>query len=139
MGEPDVLRVMVTLPGVKTVGEASTGFNVRGGSVDQNLILYNDATIYNPSHLFGFFSAINSDLISEVELYKSNIPAKFGGRLSSVMDIQPKYGNKKKFAGNAGIGLLTSKLSRRRTHYQRQNFLYFRRKSHVFQLGVKSP
>lgn len=111
MGEPDVLRVMQTLPGVKTVGEASTGFNVRGGAVDQNLILYNNATIYNPSHLFGFFSAINSDFINEVELYKSSIPAKFGGRLSSVMDMSAKFGNKKKISGSAGIGLLTSKIS----------------------------
>ena len=111
MGEPDVLRVMLTLPGVQTVGEASTGFNVRGGAVDQNLILYNESTIYNPSHLFGFFSAINSDFIENVALYKSNIPARFGGRLSSVMNIEPKYGNKKKLSGAAGIGLLTSKFS----------------------------
>lgn len=111
MGEPDVLRVMQTLPGVKTVGEASTGFNVRGGAVDQNLILYSNATIFNPSHLFGFFSAINSEFIDEVELYKSSIPSKFGGRLSSVMHMTPKFGNKKKISGSAGIGLLTSKFS----------------------------
>lgn len=110
MGEPDILRVMVTLPGVKTVGEASTGFNVRGGSVDQNLILFNDATVYNPSHLFGFFSAFNSDLISEVELFKSAIPSRYGGRLASVLDIKPRYGNKKKISGSAGIGILTSRL-----------------------------
>ena len=110
MGEADILRVVQTLPGVKTVGEASTGFNVRGGSVDQNLILFNEATVYNPSHLFGFFSAFNSDVIDGVELYKSSIPAKYGGRLSSVLDVSPKMGNKKKFAGKAGIGLLTSRL-----------------------------
>ncbi len=109
MGEPDVLRVVLTLPGVKTAGEASTGFNVRGGSVDQNLILFNDATVYNPSHLFGFFSAFNSDLLDGVELFKSSIPAQYGGRLSSVLKITPRYGNKKKIAGNAGIGLLTSR------------------------------
>ncbi|AHM61509.1 TonB-dependent receptor plug [Flammeovirgaceae bacterium 311] len=109
MGEPDVLRVVLTLPGVKTTGEASTGFNVRGGSVDQNLILFNDATVYNPSHLFGFFSAFNSDLLDGVELFKSSIPAQYGGRLSSVLKITPRYGNKKKFEGKAGIGLLTSR------------------------------
>ncbi len=111
MGEPDVLRIMQTLPGVKTVGEASTGFNVRGGAVDQNLILYNATTVYNPSHLFGFFSAINADFIKEVELYKSSIPSRYGGRLSSVMHMTPKFGNKKKISGTAGIGLLTSKIS----------------------------
>ncbi|WP_224999996.1 TonB-dependent receptor [Cesiribacter sp. SM1] len=109
MGEPDVLRVVLTLPGVKTTGEASTGFNVRGGSVDQNLILFNDATVYNPSHLFGFFSAFNSDLLDGVELFKSSIPAQYGGRLSSVLKITPRYGNKKKIEGKAGIGLLTSR------------------------------
>ncbi len=111
MGEPDVLRVLLTLPGVKTVGEASTGFNVRGGAVDQNLILYNNATIYNPSHLFGFFSAFNPDVVDGVELYKSSIPSKYGGRLSSVLEVKPRYGNKKTFEGKAGIGLLTSSLS----------------------------
>ncbi|AHM61505.1 TonB-dependent receptor plug [Flammeovirgaceae bacterium 311] len=111
MGEPDLLRVVLTLPGVKTVGEASTGFNVRGGAVDQNLILYSDATIYNPSHLFGFFSAFNSDVLEGVELYKSSIPAQYGGRLSSVLKITPRYGNKKKFEGKAGIGLLTSRVT----------------------------
>ncbi|EMR01474.1 TonB-dependent receptor [Cesiribacter andamanensis] len=111
MGEPDVLRVMLTLPGVKTVGEASTGFNVRGGSVDQNLILFNEATVYNPAHLFGFFSAINSDVIEGVELYKSSIPARYGGRLSSVLKISPRWGNKKKVEGKAGIGLLTSRFT----------------------------
>jgi hypothetical protein len=109
MGEADVLRVVLTLPGVKTAGEASTGFNVRGGSVDQNLILFNDATVYNPAHLFGFFSAFNSDLLDGVELYKSSIPAQYGGRLSSVLKISPRYGNKKKFEGKAGLGLLTSR------------------------------
>ncbi|MBX3257946.1 MAG: TonB-dependent receptor plug domain-containing protein [Chitinophagaceae bacterium] len=110
-GEADVLRVVQTLPGVKTVGEASTGFNVRGGSADQNLILFNDATVYNPSHFFGFFSAFNPDVVSSVELYKSSIPAKYGGRLSSVLDVVSREGNKKKIAGSAGIGLLTSRIN----------------------------
>jgi len=110
-GEADVLRVVLTLPGVQSVGEATTGFNVRGGSADQNLILLNDATIYNPSHFFGFFSAFNPDIVKNIELYKSTIPEKFGGRLSSVLDVSDREGNKKKFTGTAGIGLLTSRLN----------------------------
>lgn len=110
-GEADVLRVILTLPGVQSVGEASTGFNVRGGSADQNLILLNGSTIYNPSHFFGFFSAFDPDIIQGVELYKSSIPEKFGGRLSSVLDITERDGNAKKFNGSAGIGLLTSRLN----------------------------
>ncbi len=97
--------------GVQTVGEATTGFNVRGGSADQNLILLNDATIYNPSHFFGFFSAFNPDIVKNIELYKSTIPEKYGGRLSSVLDVTDREGNKKKFTGSAGIGLLTSRLN----------------------------
>ncbi len=110
-GETDILKVALTLPGVQTVGESSTGLNVRGGTTDQNLILYNDATIYNPSHLFGFFSAFNPDVLKNVELYKSGIPANYGGRLSSVLEISTKDGNKRKFVGSGGIGLLTSKLA----------------------------
>lgn len=110
-GETDILRVVLTLPGVKSAGEASTGFNVRGGSTDQNLILFNDQTVYNPSHLFGFFSAFNADAVKDVELYKNSIPVKFGGRISSVLDIAAKEGNKNKLSGAGGIGLLTSRLS----------------------------
>ena len=110
LGESDILRVVLTLPGVTSVGEASTGFNVRGGSTDQNLILFDDATIYNPSHLFGFFSAFNTDVVKNVELYKSTIPEKYGGRLSSVLDVTGRDGNSKKIAGVGGIGPLTSKL-----------------------------
>lgn len=110
-GEADVLRVVLTLPGVQSVGEATTGFNVRGGSVDQNLILYNDATIYNPSHFFGFFSAFDPDIVSNIELYKSSIPEKYGGRLSSVLDVTDREGDKKKFTGSAGIGLITSRFN----------------------------
>ncbi len=110
-GEADVLRVVLTLPGVQSVGEASTGFNVRGGSADQNLILLNDATIYNPSHFFGFFSAFDPDVVNSIELYKSSIPEKYGGRLSSVLDVSDREGDKKKFSGSAGIGLITSRFS----------------------------
>jgi hypothetical protein len=111
LGEADILRVVLTLPGVTSVGEASTGINVRGGAADQNLILFNDATIYNPSHLFGFFSAFNTDAVKEVSLYKSAIPEKFGGRLSSVLDVSTRDGNSKKISGNGGLGLLTSRLT----------------------------
>lgn len=109
-GEADVLRTVLTLPGVTSVGEASTGFNVRGGSADQNLILFNDATVFNPSHLFGFFSAFNPNVIKAAELYKSSIPEKYGGRISSVLDVSVQEGNKKKFGGAGGIGPLTSHL-----------------------------
>ncbi len=110
-GEADVLRAVTTLPGVKTVGEASTGLNIRGGASDQNLILFNDATIFNPTHFFGMFSAFNPELINNIELYKSSIPANFGGRLSSVLDINSREGNKKEYTGSAGIGLLTSRVN----------------------------
>ena len=111
MGEIDVLKMIQTLPGVKTVGEASSGFNVRGGATDQNLMLLNGGTIYNPTHLFGFFTAFNSDMVSDVEMYKSSIPSQYGGRISSVVNITGKEANKEKFEGVAGIGLLTSKLN----------------------------
>ena len=107
-GERDILKMALSLPGVKSVGEASSGFNVRGGSSDQNLILFNDATIYNPSHLFGFFSAINADVVKEVQFYKNSIPPKYGGRLSSLLEITSRDGNMSKFAGTASVGLVTS-------------------------------
>ncbi len=111
MGEVDVLKMVQALPGIKTVGEASSGFNVRGGATDQNLMLLNGGTIYNPTHLFGFFTAFNSDMVSDVEIYKSSIPSQYGGRISSVLNITGKEANKEKFVGVAGIGLLTSKLN----------------------------
>ena len=110
-GETDVLRVVLLLPGVKSIGEGNTGFSVRGGGVDQNLVLYNDAVIYNPTHLFGFFSAFNGDMLKSAELYKSTVPARYGGRLSSVLDVVTRDGNRKQFSGTGGIGLLTSRLT----------------------------
>lgn len=107
-GETDVLKAVLTLPGVKSVGEASSGFNVRGGSVDQNLILFNDGTVFNPSHMFGVVSSFNPDVISDVELYKSSIPAEYGGRISSVLDVRGKAGNSSKIAGSLGLGMLMS-------------------------------
>ena len=109
-GEGDIIKAVLTLPGVKSVGEASGGFNVRGGSADQNLILFGDNTIYNPSHLFGMFSAFNPDMIDNVELYKSSIPAEYGGRISSVLSVGTKEGNLQRIHGSVGIGLLTSRL-----------------------------
>ncbi len=110
MGEVDLFKSSLLLPGVTSVGEASNGYNIRGGSADQNLILLNSAPIINPSHFFGFFSSFNSDMIEDVTLYKSGIPAKFGGRVSSVMDIALKEGNSEKFNISGGISPLTGRL-----------------------------
>ena len=109
-GETDALKVVMTLPGVKSVGEASSGFNVRGGATDQNLILFNGGTIYSPNHMFGILSAFNPDVINDVELYKSSIPVQYGGRISSVLEVSSRDGNSKKFQGSLGLGLLTSRL-----------------------------
>ena len=109
-GEADVLKVVLSLPGVKSVGEVSNGFNVRGGSSDQNLILFNNGTIYNPSHLFGLISVFNPDVVSDLEIYKSSIPVEFGGRISSVLEVRTREGNGKKLKGSLGLGLLTSRL-----------------------------
>lgn len=110
-GESDIMKIVLTLPGVKTVGEASSGYNVRGGATDQNLILFNNGTVYNPSHLFGLFTSFNSDMVEDVELFKSSIPAQYGGRISSVLNVTSKEASMKKFGGTASIGLLTSKLN----------------------------
>lgn len=111
MGESDIIKNLLFLPGVQSPGEGSAGFNVRGGSADQNLILLYGAPIYNSSHFFGFFSAVNSDVIKDVTLYKGGIPGRYGGRISSVLDIGAKEGNRKEFAGNAGISPITAHMS----------------------------
>lgn len=103
LGETDILKNILLLPGVKTVGEASQGFNVRGGATDQNLILLYGVPLFNPSHFFGFFTSVNSDIIKDLHLYKGGIPARYGGRLSSVIDILPRDGSNREFSGNAGI------------------------------------
>ena len=108
MGESDIIKSVLLIPGVQSVGEGSAGFNVRGGSSDQNLILLYGAPIYNSSHFFGFFSAVNSDIIRDVTLYKGGIPGRYGGRISSVLDITSKDGNRREFAGNAGISPITA-------------------------------
>ncbi|TAL61415.1 MAG: TonB-dependent receptor, partial [Bacteroidetes bacterium] len=110
MGESDIIKSVLLIPGVQSVGEGSAGFNVRGGSADQNLILLYGAPIYNSSHFFGFFSAVNSDIIKDVTLYKGGIPSRYGGRISSVLDISSKEGNRKEFTGNAGISPITTHL-----------------------------
>lgn len=111
LGEVDIIRSALLLPGVTTVGEGASGFNVRGGNIDQNLILLDEAPVYNSSHLFGFFSVFNPDAVKDFTLYKGGIPAQFGGRLSSVMDVHQKEGNLKKISGSGNISLVSSKLT----------------------------
>ena len=111
MGESDIIKSVLLIPGVQSVGEGSAGFNVRGGSADQNLILLYGAPVYNSSHFFGFFSAVNTDIIKDATLYKGGMPSRYGGRISSVLDIGSKEGNRKEFAGNAGISPVTTHLS----------------------------
>ncbi|UAM99647.1 TonB-dependent receptor [Polaribacter litorisediminis] len=110
LGEADIIKSLILLPGVTSAGEGASGFNVRGGAADQNLILLDEAIVFNSSHLFGFFSVFNPDVIKDVKLYKGGIPARFGGRLSSVLDIYQKEGNSKEFNVNGGIGLVSSRL-----------------------------
>ena len=110
LGEVDVLKSILLLPGVTNAGEGASGFNVRGGGADQNLILLDEATIFNSSHVFGFFSVFNPDAIKDLKLYKGGIPARFGGRASSVLDIYQKDGNSKNFHVNGGIGLISSRV-----------------------------
>lgn len=111
LGEVDVLRSIQLLPGVTTVGEGAAGFNVRGGSIDQNLVILDEAPVYNSSHLFGFFSVFNPDAVKGVKLYKGGIPARFGGRLSSILDVRMREGNSKQFEAQGGIGTIFSRLA----------------------------
>ncbi len=110
MGETDIFKAALLLPGVQTVGEGASGFNVRGGSTDQNLIIFNGAPVFNTSHLFGFFSAFNPDVIKEFKLYKSGIGAEYGGRISSVFDITTRNGNRKNLSGAGGVSPVTGRL-----------------------------
>ena len=111
MGEVDVIKVIQMLPGVQSTSEGTSGFSVRGGGLDQNLILLDEATVYNASHLMGFFSVFNNDAIKDVTLYKGDIPASFGSRLSSVLDVRMKEGNNKNYDVTGGIGLISSRLT----------------------------
>ena len=110
LGEADVIKSLLLLPGVSNAGEGASGFNVRGGAADQNLILLDEATIFNSSHLFGFFSVFNPDAIKDLKLYKGSIPARYGSRVSSVLDIYQKEGNSKRFKMSGGIGAVASRL-----------------------------
>ena len=111
MGEPDLIKTVQTLPGVISAGEGTSSFFVRGGAADQNLILIDEAPVYDVSHLFGLFSVFNADIIKSAELYKGGIPSKYGGRLSSLLEVTTKDGNVKQFEGNGGIGLLAAKMT----------------------------
>lgn len=111
LGEADVIKSVLLLPGVSTVGEGSTGFNVRGGGIDQNLVLLDEAPVYNSSHLFGFFSVFNPDAVKNVKLIKGGIAPEYGGRLSSILDIRMKEGNKKELTGSGGVGVIFSRLA----------------------------
>ncbi|MEO6812326.1 MAG: carboxypeptidase-like regulatory domain-containing protein, partial [Ginsengibacter sp.] len=110
-GEKDILKSIQLLPGIKSAGEGNSGFYVRGGSADQNLILLDEAPVYNASHLLGFFSTFNSDAIKDINLYKGGMPAQYGGRLSSVVDIKMKDGDNKNYDVNGGLGLISSRLN----------------------------
>lgn len=111
MGEVDIIKAIQLLPGVQSTSEGGSGFSVRGGSADQNLIILDEATVYNASHLMGFFSVFNNDAIKDVKLYKGDIPASYGGRLSSLLDVRMKDGNSKKLTGTGGIGTISSRLT----------------------------
>jgi hypothetical protein len=110
-GEKDVLKTIQLLPGIKSAGDGNSGFYVRGGSTDQNLVLLDEATVYNASHLLGFFSVFNSDAIKDITVYKEGMPAEYGGRLSSVVDIRMNDGNDQHFSGSGGVGLISTRLN----------------------------
>jgi len=111
MGEKDILKTIQLLPGIVSAGDGNAGFFVRGGGSDQNLMLLDEATVYNASHVFGFFSVFNSDAIKDISIYKAGMPANYGGRLSSVEDIQMNDGNNQKLGVSGGIGLIASRLT----------------------------
>jgi CarboxypepD_reg-like domain/TonB-dependent Receptor Plug Domain len=132
LGEVDLVRSIQLLPGVTTVGEGASGFNVRGGNIDQNLILLDEAPVYNSSHLFGFFSVFNPDAVKDVKLIKGGVPAQYGGRLSSILDVRLKEGNSKKTEVNGGIGTIFSRLSYERPFAKdRGSFIVAARRSYI--------
>ena len=110
-GERDVVKAIQLLPGVKSAGDGQAGFHVRGGGADQNLVLLDEAPVYNATHLLGFFSTFNASAIKDVQLYKGSMPAQFGGRLASVLDVRMKEGNNRKFGVSGGVGLISSNLT----------------------------
>lgn len=130
-GEVDIIKAIQLIPGVKALGEGTSGFYVRGGNADQNLVLLDEAPIYNASHLLGFFSSFNPDAIKDMQLYKGGIPARYGGRLSSVLDIRMKEGNSKKFGGTAGIGSIMSRLAIEAPVGDKGSFILSGRRSYI--------
>lgn len=132
LGEVDLIRSIQLLPGVTTVGEGASGFNVRGGDISQNLVLLDEAPVYNSSHLFGFFSVFNPDVVKDVKLIKGGIPAQYGGRISSILDVRMKEGNTKKTEVNGGIGTIFSRLSYEQPFMQgRGSFIVAGRRSYI--------
>jgi len=132
LGEKDVLKVLQLMPGVQRGSEGSAGFYVRGGGADQNLILLDDAPVYNVYHLFGFFSLFNGDAIKSVELYKGGFPARYGGRLSSVLDMRMKEGNKEKIHGEGGVGLVSARFTLEGPLYKnKSSFLISARRTYI--------
>ena len=130
-GEVEILRSIQLLPGVTSVGEGASGFNVRGGSIDQNLVLLDEAPVYNSSHLFGFFSVFNPDAVKDVKLYKGGIPSRYGGRLSSILDVRMKEGNSKRFTAQGGVGLIFSRLSLEAPITENGSFILAGRRSYA--------
>jgi len=130
-GEVDIIKAIQILPGIKSIGEATSGFYVRGGNADQNLVLLDEAPIYNASHMLGFFSSFNPDAIKDMQIYKGAIPAIYGGRLSSVLDIRMKEGNTKKFAGALGIGTMMSRLTLEAPISDKGSFMISGRRSYL--------
>ncbi len=131
MGEVDIIKAIQLLPGVKSMGEGTSGFYVRGGNADQNLVLLDEAPIYNSSHMLGFFSSFNPDAVKDMNLYKGAIAPRYGGRLSSVLDIRMKEGNSKKFSGAAGIGLIMSRLALEAPLGENGSFIIAGRRSYL--------
>ena len=131
LGEVDLIKAIQLLPGVQAVGEGSSGFYVRGGNADQNLVILDEAPIYNPSHLLGFFSSFNPDAIKDMQFYKGFVPATYGGRLSSVLDIRMKEGNSKKFAVHGGVGTVMSRLAIEAPMGKRASFIVAGRRSYL--------
>jgi hypothetical protein len=131
MGEADIIKAIQLLPGIQTAGEGFSGFNVRGGSTDQNLILLDEATVYNASHLMGFFSIFNNDAINDLQLYKGDIPAAYGGRLSSLLDIRMKEGNQHTFKAQGGIGTISSRLTLEGPITPKSSFMLSGRRSYA--------
>jgi len=130
MGEVDIIKSIQLLPGVTSVGEGANGFNVRGGSSDENLVLLDEMNLFNSSHLFGFFSVFNADAIKDVKLYKGGIPAEYGGRISSVLDVRQKEGNANSYQASGGIGLISSRLMVEGPMWDKSSFMIASRRSY---------